>query len=138
MTTYKVQLRLHQNADLEVGLIPWDSSKQVFEKTKAFSPEVQGYELAFHPPSWPQDPELQHLMVTAAKAAFDLHVLSELLLAVEYEVQQSTTPHWLLYQLEEKVIINALQESPGLLMSCCVVPPADIRMVEVPHEDKGP
>ncbi|GAB0209337.1 hypothetical protein GRJ2_003399400 [Grus japonensis] len=39
-----------------------------------------------------QDPELYHLMVTAAKAAFDLHIYNELFLVCEYEVQQSTSP----------------------------------------------
>ena len=35
-------------------------------------------------------------MVTAAKAAFDLHIPNEPLLVGEYEVQQSTSPRWLL------------------------------------------
>jgi len=38
--------------------------------------------------------------------------------------------------LEKEVIINAVQEPPGLLMPCCVVPPTDIGMVEVLHEDQ--
>ncbi|KAK4806912.1 hypothetical protein QYF61_012645 [Mycteria americana] len=59
---------------LEEGLIPRDSSKQIFEEAKVCSPEVQGCELAFHPPPCPQDPELHHLMVPAAKVAFDLHI----------------------------------------------------------------
>ena len=84
-----------------------------------------------------QDPELHHLMVTAAKATFDLHIPNEPLLVGEYKVQQSTSPSWLLYDLAEGVITNALQEPPGLLMSCCVVPPADIRVLGTPHEDQG-
>ncbi|KAK4806246.1 hypothetical protein QYF61_013390 [Mycteria americana] len=73
-----------------------------------------------------EDPELHHLMVTAAKAAFDLHIPNEPLLVGEQEVQQSTSPHWLLCHLGEEVVIDALQELPGLLMPCSVVPPADI------------
>lgn len=60
----------------------------------------------------PQGPALQHLIITAGKTAFNLHSPSESLLAGEYEVQQSTSPHWLLYELEDEVIINALQEPP--------------------------
>ncbi|PKU43982.1 hypothetical protein llap_5701 [Limosa lapponica baueri] len=80
---------------------------------KLCSPEVQGNELALHPSPRPQNSELHHLMVTAAKAAFDLHIPSEPLLFGEYEIQQSTSPHWFLYHLEEEAIINALQELPA-------------------------
>ncbi|KAK4819332.1 hypothetical protein QYF61_001165 [Mycteria americana] len=55
----------------------------------------------------------------------------------ENKVQHSTSPPWLLYHLEKEVIINTFQEPPGLLMPCCVVPPTDIGVVEVPHEDQG-
>ena len=71
-------------------------------------------------------------MVTAAKAALELHTPHQPLLVGENEVQHSTSPHWLLYHLEKEVIINAFQETPGLLMPCCVVPSTDIRVVEVP------
>ncbi|KAK4832416.1 hypothetical protein QYF61_023095 [Mycteria americana] len=62
------------------------------------------------------DPELHHLMVTASKVAFDLHISNGSLLVGEYEVQQTISSHWLLNHLEEEVIINELQEPPGLLM----------------------
>ncbi|XP_009879658.1 PREDICTED: probable phospholipid-transporting ATPase IIB, partial [Charadrius vociferus] len=39
--------------------------------------------------------------------------------------------------LEEEVVVKALQDPSGLLMSFCVIPPADIRVVEVPHEHQG-
>ncbi|PKU49554.1 rna-directed dna polymerase from mobile element jockey-like [Limosa lapponica baueri] len=58
---------------LRKGLIPWDSSKKIFEEAKVCSSEVQDCELVFHPPPCPEDPEQNHLMVTAAKIAFDLH-----------------------------------------------------------------
>ena len=76
-------------------------------------------------------------MVTAVKAAFDLHIPSESLLVGEYEVEQSTCPHWFLYHLGQAVVTGALQEPPGLHMPICVVPPADIKVAEVPHEDHG-
>ena len=69
------------------------------------------------------------------KAAFDLHIHNEPLLVDEYEVQQSSPPRWLLCHLEEEFMISALQEPPGLFMSCYAVPPACIRVVEVPRED---
>ena len=90
-----------------------------------------------HPPCCPKDLELYHFMVTAAKAALGLHIPHQPLLAGENKVQHSTSPHWLLYHLEKEVIINALQELPGLLMPCCAVPPTDVGVVEVPHEDQG-
>ncbi|KAK4826033.1 hypothetical protein QYF61_003854 [Mycteria americana] len=61
------------------------------------------------------------------------------LLIGENKVQHSTSPHWLLYHLEKEVTLNAFQEPLGLLMPCCVVvvPPTNIKAVEVPHEDQG-
>ncbi|KAK4832092.1 hypothetical protein QYF61_020707 [Mycteria americana] len=119
------------------GFIPWYSTKQIPEEVKVCSPEVQGSELALHPPQCPKDLELHHFMVTAAKAALELHIAHQPLLVGENKVQHSTSPHWLLYHLEKEVIINTFQAPPGLLMPCCVVPPTDIRVVEVPHEDQG-
>ena len=66
-------------------------------------------------------------MVTAATAA-----LSWSFFVCEYKVQQHTLPCWLLHYLCQKVIINALQEPPGLCVSSCVIFPAGIRVVEVP------
>ena len=77
------------------------------------------------------------LMVTATKAALDLHSSHESLLVGENEIQHSSSPHWLLSHLEKEVIINAFQEPPGLPMPGYAVPPTDIRVVEVPHEDQG-
>lgn len=39
--------------------------------------------------------------------------------------------------LKEEVIITELQETPGLLTSCCVVPLTDIRVAEAPHDGEG-
>ncbi|KAK4827407.1 hypothetical protein QYF61_017837 [Mycteria americana] len=114
------------------GLIPWYSTKQIPEETKVCSPEGQGTELAC-----PKGLECHHFMVTKAKAALELHIPYQPLLVSENKVQHSTSSRWLLYHLEKEVIINAFQEPPGLLMPCCVVPPTDIRVVEVPHEDQG-
>lgn len=61
-------------------------------------------------------------MVPVIKAAFDLHIPNEPLLVDEYEVQQNTSPHQLFYHLEQEVIMNVLQESSRLILSCCVIP----------------
>ena len=90
-------------------LIPWDFSKQIPEEATVCSPEVQGCDLTFCPAPSSQDPELHHLTVTITKVPFDLHILSEAFLICEYEVQQSTSPHWLLFHLCQEIIINALQ-----------------------------
>ncbi|GAB0209008.1 hypothetical protein GRJ2_003366500 [Grus japonensis] len=76
-------------------------------------------------------------MVTAAKAALDLHIPYQALLIGEKKVQHGTSPRGLLYHLEEKDVINTFQEPPGLLVFCCIAPPADVRVVEVPHKDQG-
>lgn len=46
-----------------------------------------------------------------------------------YENHQTTCPHWL--SLEEEVIIDAFQKHTRLLVSGCVAPPADNRVVKV-------
>ncbi|GAB0192653.1 hypothetical protein GRJ2_001730600 [Grus japonensis] len=119
------------------GFVPQHSIKHVHEEAKVCSPEVQGSELAVCPPHCPEDLELHHFMVTAAKAALELHIPYQPLLVGENKVQNGTSPCWVLYHLEKEVIIDAFQEPPGLLMPCCVVPPTDIRVTEVPHKDQG-
>lgn len=47
------------------------------------------------------------------------------------------SPHWLCSYLEVKVIINTLQQPPWLLISCHVVPSADIMVADIPREDQG-
>ncbi|KAK4821804.1 hypothetical protein QYF61_003833 [Mycteria americana] len=119
------------------GFLPGYSTKQMPEEVKACSPDVQGSELAVRPPRCPKDLVLHHFMVTAAKAALELHIPHRRLLVGENKVQHSTSPCWLLSPWEKEVIISAFEEPPGLLMACCVVPPRDIGVVEVPHEEEG-
>lgn len=76
------------------GLIPWDSTTQIFKEAKFCSLEVQDWELSFAS-SCPQDPELHRLMISAAQAAFDLHIPSEPVFLGKCEVLQITSPHWL-------------------------------------------
>jgi len=54
----------------------------------------------------------------------------------EYAVQQSTSPCWAPLSFGWAVV-NAIQQPPAWLMSCCVVPLPNIRVVEVSHEDQG-
>ena len=72
-----------------------------------------------HPPHCPEDLEIHHFMVTAAKAAPEPHILEQPLLVGENKIQLNTSPRGLLCHLE-KAAINAFQEPPGLLMSCCI------------------
>jgi len=104
------------------GMLPSRSLKR--PKSALLKSRVQSF--CFYAPLSSQDPELHHLMVTAGQAAFGVHSPSE------DKVQQRTSPHWLLYYLGQEVLTDALQDSPGLIMSCCVVLPADIRVVEIP------
>lgn len=59
-------------------------------KTAVCSHDVQGCELAFHPPSWPWDPKLHYPIITPAKSALDFHIPNKFLIAGRCEVQQST------------------------------------------------
>lgn len=77
---------------------------------------------------------MHHFVVAVAKAVLELHIPH---LVGENEVQHSTSAHLLLYHLETESVINSVQEPPGLLMPCCVVPLIDIGVVEVPREDQG-
>ena len=74
-------------------------------------------------------------MESATKSALAFHIPHQPF--GENEVHHSISHHWFLYHLEKKVIISAFQEPLGLPMSCCAVPPTDIRVIEVPHEDQG-
>jgi len=52
-------------------------------------------------------------MVTAAKAALELHIPHQPLLFGANKVQHSTSPRGLLYHLEDEVITTTLQEPPA-------------------------
>ena len=84
-----------------------------------------------------QDREVHHCMVAAAEAALNLHILNQSLFVCQYKVQQHASPCWLPHYLHQKVIIDAVQQPPGLYVLGCVVFPADVRVVEVPHENQG-
>lgn len=74
-------------------------------------------------------------LITTAKAALELHITLQPLLAGEDKVQHSTFSHEFLHYLEEVAIINAFQETPLFLAHCCAVPPTVARLVQVPYED---
>lgn len=80
---------------------------------------VQGCNIDFHPYHPSQDLELCHLMANAAKVVPSLHNYDQFLLISKYEAQQSTSASQLVDHLCQKVIINALQNAPGLLVPCC-------------------
>lgn len=80
---------------------------------------------------------IHYFMVAAFKFGFDLDIPKEPLIVDDYEVQQSNSTCCLFCHLEEEVIFNKLHESPGFLITCGVVPIADIGVVEFSHEDQG-
>ena len=51
-----------------------------------------------------------------------------------YKLEQDS---WSIYYLDQEVVLNRLQESPGLPATCHVTILADIRVVEIPHQDKS-
>ena len=74
-------------------------------------------------------------MATAAKAALELYIPYQPHFVGKNKVQHGTYICWLLYHLEKEIIINGL-EPPGLCLSSCLVFPADIGVVDIPHEDQ--
>lgn len=113
------------------SLMMWEYSKHIFEENKVYSEEVQRFKLVSYYSVCPQDTELHHLMVNAAKTAFDLHISNELLLfgksssRVSLLIGSSNC-------LEEEAIISATQDTPRLFVTS-----ADIKVLEVPHKDQG-
>ena len=73
-------------------------------------------------------------MATTAKAALELLITHQPLLAGEDQVQLSTFSCRFLCYLEEKVI-NTFQELLQFLVHCYLVPPTDIKVTAVPHKD---
>jgi len=102
---------------------PLNRPKSILQKSKAVF-------LLIGLVSFSQDPELNNVMITGARAAHDLHLPKELLLVFKYEVAQSTCPCSFLSCLYEEVTTNALQKPPGLLVPCYVVLPADNRWLK--------
>lgn len=45
--------------------------------------------------------------------------------------------HLVSLSLGQVIYFQCIQEHHGLLMPCCIVPPADIQVAEVPQEDQG-
>lgn len=79
-----------------------------------------------------KDLKLHHFITTAAKTAFELHILHNTPLTGKNKVQQRTSPHWLFCHLEKQIIIHAFHESSRLLMAGCVVPPTDTWVIKSP------
>lgn len=79
--------------------------------------------------AFPPPPALRILnspsMATAARAALDP------------QAGVSRAPLLAPLSLEEEFITNPLQEPPGLLLTCSVIPPTGIRVVQVSHEEQG-
>ncbi|KAJ7405384.1 hypothetical protein BTVI_69191 [Pitangus sulphuratus] len=117
------------------GIIPWYSTQKIPEEAKVSSRDVQVSELAVSPLTGLRIFELLTHGHCSEGCPKDSHFPPALLFG-KNKAQCSTFPHLLLCHLE-KEIISAFQEPPGFLMPCCVVPPMDIGVVEVPYEDQG-
>ena len=75
-----------------------------------------------------------YLMVTSLTPTFT-SLNSSLFKSVSSS--RSAHPHQFLNCLCQKVVTDALQKTPGLLVPCCDVPPTHSGVVKVPHEDQG-
>jgi len=76
-------------------------------------------------------------MVAATQAASNLDVFNDLFHTGEHQVQQPFTSGWSVQYLNQKVIMNALQDSPGSLAAHHTVLSADIWVVEIRVQDKS-
>ena len=96
---------------------PGDPTQQFLEQTEVPFPKAQRRDCAFCQARILQDHKLHQGMVTAAQVARNLNLS--------------------IYYLDQKVV-NRLQESSGLSATCHATIPADIRVVEIPHQDRSP
>jgi len=76
-------------------------------------------------------------MVTTAQAASNLNVSNAFLFISEHQVQQGFTSGRSIYYLDQEVVLNRLQECPVLSATHHATIPADIWVVEIPHQDKS-
>ena len=77
-------------------------------------------------------------MVTTAQAASNLNVSNAFLFTTEHQVQQGFTSVRSIYYLDQEVVLDRFQESPGLSATHHATIPADIWVLEIPHQDKSP
>lgn len=110
---------------------------EMIEEAKECTPYVQGSELSVCSLHCPEDLQLHRLLVPAAKAALEHCIPHGLLPVGERRVQHGTSPSWLLYHLCKKVVVDTFKEPPALPVHCHGIPPIDVRVVEVSHEDQG-
>lgn len=76
-------------------------------------------------------------MVTAAQTSSSLNAFKNLLCTGENQVQQHFTSGQSAQHLNQEVIVNGLQKSPGSLAACHVVFPTGIWVIEITHKDEG-
>ncbi|KAK4830536.1 hypothetical protein QYF61_011674 [Mycteria americana] len=67
-------------------------------------------------------------MITAAQAASNLDITDWLTCVGDHQIRYCIPSGRAVYYLAEEVIINALQESPGLPTACRATFPADVRL----------
>lgn len=108
------------------------------EQAQVCSPEGQGCDPAFClVPSF-EDPDLHHLIFTAAKAAApNHHTPRKFFLVCKNQDQQSTSPSLTSWSPLLGSCHLWTQKPPGLLLPSYIVPPADKQVVEVLHWDLG-
>ena len=84
-----------------------------------------------------QDHKLHQGTVTTTQAASNLNLSNALLCIAEPWVPQGFTSGWSIYYLDQEVVLNSLQESLGLSATHHATTSADIRVVEIPHQNKS-
>lgn len=103
--------------------LPSESSEQVPKQAKVCSPEDLGRDRAICLAPSSQDTETPSPHRHHSKGCPQPYHPQSVLPCPQ--VWGPAEPHWLLHHLCQAVIMNTAPKSPGLLVACCVAPPAD-------------
>jgi len=76
-------------------------------------------------------------MAAAAQAASNLDAFNDFLCIDEHQIQQCFTSGQSVQYLNQKVVVSELQGSPRSLAAHHIVFPADIHVVDIPHQDEN-
>jgi len=111
-----------------------DLIQQFLKQPEVLPPEVQAPDSILCQASVPLYHKLSQGMVTAAQVAFDLNLFNNLFCVGEHQVQQHFISGGCVQYLNQQVVINGLQESPGSLPACCVFSSVDTWMPRRPYQ----
>ncbi|KAK4826361.1 LOW QUALITY PROTEIN: hypothetical protein QYF61_007955, partial [Mycteria americana] len=117
------------------GSFPEETIDEHLEELEFCFPKIQGPDFTLCLTHIPQDCELHQCMITAAQAASSIDLTDKLTCVGDQQIQYRIPSARAVYYLAYAVILNALQESPGLPTARRAAFTADVSVVEVPQQD---